>query len=49
MSTCANILLYMGRLLVIYVFAPDPSEFHNIGIKKILFSFLSVLLADDGG
>ncbi len=43
MRKCANISRYMRRpLLVIYYFAPDPSEFPFIKRRKSLFSFLSV-------
>ncbi len=33
---------YMRRSLVICDFAPNPSEFPNICMRKILFTFLSV-------
>jgi hypothetical protein len=33
---------YMRRSLVIYEFAPTPSEFPNTYMRKIFFSFLSV-------
>jgi hypothetical protein len=41
MRKCANILSYMGRPLVTYDFAPNPSEFLYL-YGKFIFSFISV-------